>query len=219
MERDRTRILVVLAAAGLAGPVLFAVLVAAQGGLREGYSHVTMPVSALAAGPDGWVQNLNFVGLGLLLVAHAFGMHLGVRRSRWGGLGPLLLAMSGLSIVGAGVFPATDASGAFAPNPLHGGVSILAFLTAGGGMIALSRRLERDERWSGFGRLVLLFGVGVLVLLFGFGGLALDPDAPLYPWMGVVQRLLIGVWLAGIVVQAVRLLQVARAVRSMSPAP
>lgn len=176
-----------------------------------------MPVSALASGPDGWIQNANFIGLGLLLVTHAVGMHLGVRRSRWGGLGPLLLTVSGLSIVGAGVFPATDASGAFSPNPIHGGASVLAFLTAGAGMFVLSRRLERDERWGGFTRLVLLFGLGVLALLFVFGGLALEPDAPLHPWMGIVQRVLIGVWLAGIVVQALLLLQVVRAARPASP--
>lgn len=29
---------------------------------------MSMPISALSAGPSGWVQNVNFVGLGVLLL-------------------------------------------------------------------------------------------------------------------------------------------------------
>ena len=50
-----------LAAAGILGPVVFAVVAVVQGLLRPGYSFVAHPVVALAAGPSGWVQDLNFV--------------------------------------------------------------------------------------------------------------------------------------------------------------
>jgi hypothetical membrane protein len=210
MNDARSDAVTVLAGAGIVGPVGFILVVVIQGVLQPEYSHVTMPVSALAAEPSGWIQNVNFMGLGILLIAHAVGLHLGVRRSRWGILGPLLLAVSGLCIVGAGVFPATDASGAFSPQPIHSGVSVLAFLSAGFGMIALSRRLTRDPDWAGYSRYVLLFGVGVLLLLFSFGGLAVSPEAPLYEWMGIVQRALIGTWLAGILILAYRLLHIGR---------
>ncbi|MQA13761.1 MAG: DUF998 domain-containing protein [Pseudonocardiaceae bacterium] len=35
---------------------------------RADHSLVSMPISALSAGPSGWVQNVNFVGLGVLLL-------------------------------------------------------------------------------------------------------------------------------------------------------
>jgi hypothetical protein len=52
-----------LAAAGIPGPVVFAVVAVVQGLLRPGYSFVAHPVIALVAGPSGWVQDLNFVVL------------------------------------------------------------------------------------------------------------------------------------------------------------
>ena len=48
-----------LTVAGLA-PFPFIALVILQGLLQPGYSHVVQPISALAALPLGWSQNLNF---------------------------------------------------------------------------------------------------------------------------------------------------------------
>ena len=58
-----------LAAAGILGPVAFAVVAVVQGLLRPGYSFVAHPVVALVAGPSGWVQDLNFVVLGAAMIA------------------------------------------------------------------------------------------------------------------------------------------------------
>ena len=55
-----------LAIAGMIGPLFFIALVIAQGILHPDYSHVAMPISALAAWPAGWMQNLNFFLLGTL---------------------------------------------------------------------------------------------------------------------------------------------------------
>jgi hypothetical protein len=68
-----------LAAAGILGPVVFAVAAVVQGLLRPGYSFVAQPVVALVAGPSGWVQDLNFVVLGAAMIAFAIGLQLGVR--------------------------------------------------------------------------------------------------------------------------------------------
>ena len=46
-----------LAIAGMVAPVWFITLVIVQGLLQPDYSHVTMPISALAAWPAGWIQN------------------------------------------------------------------------------------------------------------------------------------------------------------------
>ena len=53
-----------LIVAGLVAPFPFIALVIVQGLLQPGYSHVVQPISALAALPLGWLQNLNFYILG-----------------------------------------------------------------------------------------------------------------------------------------------------------
>jgi hypothetical protein len=85
-----------LAAAGILGPVASAVVAVVQGLLRPAYSFVAHPVVALAAGPSGWVQDLNFVVLGAAMIAFAIGLHLGVHPTRWAVAGPGLFALSGV---------------------------------------------------------------------------------------------------------------------------
>jgi len=63
---------------------------------------VAHPVVALVAGPSGWVQDVNFVVLGSLMIAFAIGLHPGVRPTRWAVLGPGLFALSGIGPVWAG---------------------------------------------------------------------------------------------------------------------
>jgi Protein of unknown function (DUF998) len=86
-----------LAWAGIIGPVLFTVVFLAQEALRRGeYDPVAEPVSALEAGPNGWVQRLNFLIFGLLTMAHAIGLHRGMRQVRGGWVGPALLFFTGM---------------------------------------------------------------------------------------------------------------------------
>src|SRR5262245_33178066 len=76
-----------LAWAGIVAPVLFTAIVILQGVLQPDYSHVAMPISALAAWPYGWVQNVNFYVFGTLMVLFAFGFDAGVARTRYGWIG------------------------------------------------------------------------------------------------------------------------------------
>ncbi len=92
---ERRLLITVMAAAGIAGSIMFAVVALVQSLLRGDHSLVTMPISALAAGPSGWVQDVNFLVFGSLMIAYAIGLHLGVRPVRWGMVGPALLVLSG----------------------------------------------------------------------------------------------------------------------------
>ena len=202
--------MVAAAVAGIIGPVAFAAVVVIHAAIRPDYSHVTSVVSALAAGPTGWIQNANFIGFGLLLILYAVGLHRGVRPP--GMFGPTLLAASGLALMGAGFFPATDASGAFQSEgvPAHTITSVLTFLTSGIGLIVLSRRMSLDPNWSSHARFALLIGITVLALLVAFATLAGAPTSLLFPWQGLVQRVLIIVWLASTFMLSLQLSRVAR---------
>lgn len=211
---ERRSVVAALAAAGIAGPIMFAGIALMHSLLRGDHSLVALPISALAAGPSGWVQDVNFVALGVLMIAYAVGLHLGVRQARWGVLGPAFLSLSGVGLVWAAVFPATDATGAFRAEripALHTVGFAITFLAAVIGLIMMSRRMARDPRWQSLATYTLATGMVMLVLFLLGGGLVRPPGAPLHPWLGLFQWILLAVWFPCTIVLAFRLLRVARA--------
>jgi hypothetical membrane protein len=192
------------ALAGLIGPVWFTTLVIVQGFLAPDYSHVAMPISALAAWPTGWIQNLNFYVFGALMTAFAVGLHRGVQPTR-GGAAFVLLAMSGLGILAAGVFPWKMVDGVPTETPPHVAAAITAFATGGVGLILFSKRMKADPRWRDLATCTLSTGITILVLFVTLGFFAIDDGAPLHPWAGLLQRALCAVWFTCTIVLAVRL--------------
>lgn len=142
--RSRAR---TLGLAGIIGPVWFAILVIVQGFLLPDYSHIRMPISALAAWPTGWIQVLNFWICGSLIVAFAFGLHLGVQPIRGGGVGISLLIAGGIGIIAAGVFSWKMVDGVPTETPAHVAAAITSFAATGLGLIVFSRRMSADAPW------------------------------------------------------------------------
>jgi hypothetical membrane protein len=210
---ERHSMLSVLALAGIAGPIVFALVALMHSLLREDHSLVEHSVSALAAGPSGWIQNVNFLLFGLLMIVYAIGLHLGVNPSRWGLVGFALLVLSGIGLVWGWLFPATDATGSFDEGRLlHIPGFIMTFLGGGIGLIVMSRGMARDPRWRNLATYALLSGIAMLVLIVVGGALVRPPGAPLHAWFGLFQWVLLAVWLPCTVVLALRLLRLARAV-------
>jgi hypothetical membrane protein len=200
-----------LAAAGIAGPTIFAVVALMQSVLRPDHSLVQHPISALAAGPSGWIQNVNFLLFGLLMIAYAVGLHMGVRSSQWGWVGLAFLVLSGIGLMWGGLFPATDATGAFDEDRLlHIPGFVMTFLGGGIGLMVMSRRMGSDPRWKSVATYALVTGIAMLVLILVGGGLVRPPGSPLHAWFGLFQWVLLAVWLPCTVVLALRLLRVAR---------
>jgi hypothetical membrane protein len=194
-----------LALAGIIGPVWFITLVIVQGLLLPDYSHVRMPVSALAAWPTGWIQVLNFCVAGALTIAFAFGMHAGVRPARQGAAGFPLLVAGGVGLVLAGVFPWKMVNGVPTETPAHVVGAVTTFAATGLGLIIFSRRMKADPRWSDLSAYTMITGIAVLVLFVVVGFFAVDDGAPLHPWAGLIQRILAVVWFTCLIVLAVRL--------------
>jgi hypothetical membrane protein len=209
---ERRPVMAALAAAGIVGPIIFAVVALAHSLLRQDHSLVAHPISALAAGTNGWVQNANFLLFGLLMLAYAVGLHLGVRPSWAGVVGFSFLVLSGVGLIWGGLFPATDATGAFDEDRLlHIPGFIMTFLGGGIGLIAMSRRMGRDPRWKSVATYALATGIVMLVLILVGGGLVRPPGAPLHAWFGLFQWVLLAVWLPCTIVLALKLLRLARA--------
>ena len=199
-----------LAWAGIIGPVLFTLAFMGQELLRRGeYSPVAEPVSALEAGPNGWIQQANFVVFGLLTIAFAVGLHLGVR-PRFGILAPALVGISGLGLLLAAVFPLRqDAAGVTYDPGGHVVAGVMFFLSSALALIVVSRRLVGDPRWRSIAGYSLGAGLAALIGFFAMGLLVMPDDAPLHDVAGLAQRALILVVLfPARVVISIRLLQV-----------
>lgn len=198
--------------AGVVGPFLFTATYMIQEALRrDEYSPVSEPVSALEAGPNGWVQQANFAVFGLLTLAFAVGLDRGIRPSRRGLVGPALLFVSGIGLLLAAVFPLReDAAGVTYDPGGHFVAGVVFFLSSAVGLVVLSRRLAGDPRWRGIATYTL--GCGLLALA-GFvllGALAMPDDAPLHQWAGLAQRIVIlAVLFPARIALSLRLLRVA----------
>ena len=63
------------------------------------YRPISEPVSALKAGPNGCVQQVSLVAFGLLTIGCAVGLHVSVRPTKAGIVGPGLLLVSGIGLL------------------------------------------------------------------------------------------------------------------------
>ena len=176
--------------AGAVGPVMFTVTFLVLERLRSGeFSPAQQPVSALEAGPYGWVQQASFVVFGLLTLVFAVGLHRGLRPTRWGIAGPALLGVSGAALLLAAAIPLRQDSAGEVYDPGGHVVAGSAFFVASAvGLVVLSRRIAADPAWSSLARWTLAAGltcvIAAVVMRFG----AIPEQAPLHEWVGLLQR-------------------------------
>jgi hypothetical protein len=160
----------------VAGP-LYVIVGLIQMAIRPGFDITRHSLSLLSNGNLGWIQILNFLITGLLLVVGA----VGVKRVLQSGPGtkwaPLMLGLYGLGLVGASIFRADPALG-FPPgtpmenNPIswHGMLHFVVGTIGFSGFIAgcsiFARRFIslRQPGWAWYS---LITGILFLVSFFG----------------------------------------------------
>jgi len=157
---------------------LFIVAVLTQAATRPGYDLTRHPASVLANGDLGWVQITTFLLSGALMLGAAVGL----RRVEGGRWSPILFAVVGVGLIGAGVFRLDPLDG-FPPGTpagvptsmswhsvLHNVFATPAFLAMIVGCFVLARRFGAagQRRWAVAGRVGgVLFIVG---LVWAFAG-------------------------------------------------
>ena len=97
-------------------------MVILQGMMHPEYSHVKMPISALAALPMGWLQNLNFYVAGALFMVFATALHGAVLNSHRRRAGFVLLLIGGAGLAMNGLFPWEMRDGVPTEPPAHAAV-------------------------------------------------------------------------------------------------
>ena len=186
---------------GAAGAIGFVVVALIEGATRPGYSWWRHYVSQLATSDQGWMQEVNFIVAGLLIVGGAIGLGRSLPSERGGTWGPRLIGLFGLSLVVAGLFATDPALGyppdapARSPMTFHGLIHGLnapvcfGLLTASTIVLGRHFRGYQSSRWLGG----LSWAAAVVVVLSFIGATACSvmdgsgawPNAP----TGLVQRI------------------------------
>ena len=180
---------VVGAFAGICGPALFTAAFVAQGYLRDDHDAIAQPVSALEAGPNGWVQQANFVFFGVCTLVFALGLHQHLARGRRSWVPTALLAVSGCALFLAAAFPLRlNAAGQVYDPGLHAVSGITYFSASGLALVALSRRMAVDEAWRYLAAYTLAAGSLAVAAFVMLGGFVMPDGAPLHAYAGLLQR-------------------------------
>src|SRR4051794_38844308 len=187
----------------VAGPFYITVSLA-QALVRGGFDLSRHEWSLLANGPGGWVQVLNLVLTGLMVVAAAIGFRRALGQGRAARWAPRLLAVYGVALVAAGVFRADPMNGfpvgtpdgpPVQPTP-HG---TLHFVAGGIGFLALVAAtwlLAGRFRHDGRRRQAALTRATGIALLVAFAGIASGATSPVVNLAFTAAVVLTWAWLS-----------------------
>jgi hypothetical protein len=135
----------------IAGPI-YILVVAVQVLARDGFDITRHPVSVLSIGDFGWVQILNFVVVGGLVLASAFGLRRLLGSGPGHVWGPILIGIFGIGMIASGVFvadpvdgfppgtPAGDPSEVSFSGVMHFAAGGIAFLSISAACLVFARR-------------------------------------------------------------------------------
>jgi hypothetical membrane protein len=181
-----------LACLGAAGPILFLVLATLGGALTPGYNPLTETISAIALGPVGWLQTLNFYVFGASVIAFGLALELRFRGDGRIAASSVLLSISGFSLIIAGIFPAVLVDGQPTPWVLIHGLAFFGTLLPLPGAYALTAlRIAEQRGWRGFATYSAALPSAVFFLFTVFGAFGSEADDPLVFISGLLQRLLL----------------------------
>jgi hypothetical protein len=173
------------------GPPAFFGIATVLGLVRTGYDPIVAPISALAVGPQGWMQGLNFAVLASSFLAFAVVLRKQFSMGSSFVAGPLVFVVMTLGVTIAGLFPmdAPDAPPTLSGH-LHTLGGFLVFPWMPIGLFVVARRFRRERGWQSYFMFtvatgILSFATIVFFLLFvGPPGTTL----PLSSFRGLVQR-------------------------------
>lgn len=160
----------------IAGPI-YIIIGAIEILIRPGFDMRVNALSQMTLGDLGWIQVLNFIVAGILVLAGAYGIRKVLSPSRLGTWIAILIGLYGVGMLGASFFQADPGNG-FPPGtpPGPGTISshgIMHFAFSGIGFLAfiiacfLFARYFAKHKQSGWSIFSVITGVIFLVSFFG----------------------------------------------------
>ena len=216
----RRRRVELAAVAGMTGAALFVSVFTVYGWLYPGYSATSMFVSELSLGAYGWIQVLNFVLTGALVLMFGRGLAAHFSTGAASRTGPVLVQGIGVSLIASGAFN-TDPSAMFgqtsAQGVVHGILGAIVFTFAPLSCFVFYRRFRSDPAWRPLAGWTLLSGI-VLTLGIVLLKISQQPESGLFEWKGLVQRVILVTFMAWIFAVAFRLRRLYRSRKQGWPA-
>ena len=153
-------LLIWLLICGTMGPALFDATYLIEGATRPGYDPWRQAISTLMVGPGGWVQQANFIVLGVITLGVAIVWRKILINGACATWYPIVRGIEGVSLIMIG-FALTD--------PLH---TVWLFMIIGAmmaGLFIIARRFWGDPNWRGWVFYSVASGVliNVFIALFG----------------------------------------------------
>lgn len=193
-----------LSICGIIAPVSYTIVVIVLGFLWSGYNHVTQAISELGGpgAPNAIIMNAaGFALTGILIIAFALGLHLGINEESGSKTGPALLAVYGLGMLAVGFFPWDQTNPASFTTIMHSVLGWTHWIAITLALLVIARRFKNSTQWKSYRVYSLSTGLvtAVLILIYAFIGVE--------GYMGVLQRIIVGAQMLWIEVVAIKLLR------------
>lgn len=143
----------------------------AEGAQRPNYDIWHQSISALSLGPNGWIQVLNFVVFGAIVLSSVPVWRRVLAEGRGATLFPFLTALTGASLIVCGFVPQDPAPGynpaglvGYVPTPrglIHLAAAGIAAVSSLAGLIVIARRFVGDPVWRGWSAYSLMMAIAM----------------------------------------------------------
>ena len=158
--------------------LLFTLTYLIEGVTRTGYDAWQQAISLLSLGPGGFVQQVNFVIFGILMLCSAFGWRTVLKGGRAETWFPLLRGLAGLSLILVGIFsqdpvPGYPPGAVMTATTFHAVIHVVfSFVTITSLAVSdfvIARRFAVEPRWQGWATYSVITGVLIIVFIAIFG--------------------------------------------------
>jgi len=146
---NRLTLICISALAGIAGPMIFLLIVFIIDFIQPGHNPIYETVSELVSGSYGWLQTVSFLIFGTLLMIFALRLYLATSRNKISIVASALLGLSGFFFLILGAFPVqTSEAETTLTQLIH---NIAAGITGGSfiiGCFSFSLYFRTDPQWQ-----------------------------------------------------------------------
>lgn len=200
--------------AGVIAPLLFVIIFMLEPFLHPGYNSLSMFVSELSLGSYGWIQILNFIIFGILLIIFSREVASIFSARNLPRTGPVLLVIIGISYLLSGPF-VTDPGTIFAAQKsihgiIHGIFGAIVFTLMPIVCFVFLISFRSDEKLSPFQWITLVFTIVITmaVVLLTIASKLPITAAIFSEWLGVIQRAAIIPFMLWVSLFALKLLRI-----------